>query len=94
MQFDIRTAALDDLAEQRIRLAVSLLPAYRLRGRLGAWDGTRCDLLIAAAGDAYGHRALSLAQRRARRSWRSARRSPIWAPSRSVRPVRPRSWPG
>jgi hypothetical protein len=64
MQFDIRTAALDDLAEQRIRLAVSLLPAYRLRGRLGAWDGTRCDLLIAAAGDAYGHRALSLAQRR------------------------------
>lgn len=64
MLLDIRTAALDDLAEQRVRLAVSLLPAYRLRGRLGAWDGTRCDLLIAAADDVYGHRALSLARRR------------------------------
>lgn len=64
MLFDIRTAALDDLAEQRVRLAVSLLPAYRLRGRLGTWDGRRCDLLIAAADDVYGLRALSLAQRR------------------------------
>lgn len=61
MLFDIRTAALDDLAEQRVRLAVSLLPAYRLRGRLGAWDGTPCHLLIAAADDTHGHRALSLA---------------------------------
>ena len=64
MLFDIRTAALDDLVEQRVRLAVSLLGAYRLRARSGAWDGTRCHLLIASADDSYGRQALSIAQRR------------------------------
>jgi len=62
--FDIRTAALDDLVEQRVRLAVSLLGAYRLRAKVGPWDGTRCHLLIASSDDAYGQQALSLAQRR------------------------------
>lgn len=64
MLFDIRTAALDDLVEQRVRLAISLLPAYKLRGRASPWDGTRCHLLVAAADDAYGHQALTLAMRR------------------------------
>lgn len=64
MLFDIRTAALDELAEQRVRLAVSLLPAYQLRARVGSWDGTRCHLLVAAAGDAYGRQVLRLASRR------------------------------
>ena len=64
MLFDIRTAALDDLVEQRVRLATSLLGAYRLRAKVDAWDGTRCHLLIASAEDSYGRQALSLAQRR------------------------------
>lgn len=64
MLFDIRTAALDDLVDQRVRLAVSLLGAYRLRARLSAWDGTRCHLLIASADDAYGRQAIELAHRR------------------------------
>ena len=64
MLFDIRTAALDESVEQRILLAVSLLGAYRLRARLGAWDGTRCHLLIASSDDACGRQALDLAQRR------------------------------
>ncbi|MCD9028023.1 hypothetical protein LDO26_07355 [Luteimonas sp. BDR2-5] len=61
MLFDIRTAALDDLVEQRIRLAASLLGAYKLRARVSPWDGTRCHLLVAPIGDAYGRQALSRA---------------------------------
>ena len=64
MLFHIRTAALDDLAEQRVRLAASLLGAYRLRAKVDAWDGTRCHLLVASSDDAYGRQALSIAQRR------------------------------
>ncbi len=64
MRLDVRTAALDDATEQRLRLAVSLLGAYRLRIRLNPWDGTRCDLLVASTDDAYGVRALAQAQRR------------------------------
>ena len=64
MRLDARTAALDDATEQRVRLAASLLGAYRLRVRLTPWDGTRCDLLIASTEDAYGVQALALARRR------------------------------
>lgn len=64
MHFDVRTAALDDLIEHHVRLAVSLLGAHHLHARLGPWDGTRCDLLIASADDAYGMQALRLACRR------------------------------
>ncbi len=64
MIFDIRTAALDDVFNQRVRLAASLLGAFRLRARVDAWDGTRCHLLIAAADDAYGQRTLALARER------------------------------
>ncbi len=48
MHFDVRTAALDDLIERHVRLAVSLLGAHQLHARLSPWDGTRCDLLIAS----------------------------------------------
>lgn len=64
MLFDIRTAALDEGLQQRVRLAVSLLAAERLHAQIGAWDGTRCHLLIAAIDDEYGRRALALALRR------------------------------
>lgn len=64
MHFDVRTAALDDLIEHHVRLAVSLLGAHHLHARLSPWDGTRCDLLIASADDACGMRALRLACRR------------------------------
>ena len=64
MDLDVRTAVLEEATEQRLRLAISLLGAYRLRIRLNPWDGTRCDLLIASADDAYGARVLAQAQRR------------------------------
>lgn len=64
MFFDIRTAALDEGLQQRVRLAVSLLGAEHLRARISGWDGTRCHLLIAAIDDEYGRRSLALALRR------------------------------
>lgn len=64
MQFDIRFAALDGQVEQRLRLAASLLGAYRLRAQVSAWDGTRCHLLVASTDDAYGRQALGIAARR------------------------------
>lgn len=64
MRFDIRTAALDELLEQRLRLAVSLLGSFRIRANVTPWDGTRCDLLVAAANDRDGQEAVGLAERR------------------------------
>lgn len=64
MLFDIRTAALDDLTEQRLQLAVSLLGAWRMRARITPWDGTSCHLLVTDVDDAYGRRAMALAARR------------------------------
>lgn len=64
MRIDIRTAALDDDVERRVRLAANLLAAYRLQARVSAWDGTRCHLLVAAADDQYGRQAIALASRR------------------------------
>lgn len=64
MQFDIRTAALNDDVERRVGLAVSQFMANDLRARVSPWDGTRCNLLVAAAADAYGYQALALALRR------------------------------
>lgn len=61
---DIATAALSDQVEQRIRIAVSLLPAYRITARVRAWDGTRCDLLVTDLSDAYGRQAFELAKKR------------------------------
>lgn len=61
MFFDIRTAALDDLTEQRLRLAASLLGAQGASARIGAWDDTHCHLLVAGTDDAYGRHALALA---------------------------------
>lgn len=64
MRIDIRTAALDSEVERRIRISANLLAAYRLQAMVKAWDGTRCQLLVAAADDAYGQQAISLAARR------------------------------
>lgn len=61
---DIATAALSEQVEQRIRIAISLLPAYRIRARARAWDGTRCTLLVADLADAYGRRAFEVAKKR------------------------------
>lgn len=65
MQFDIRVAALHELTLKRVKMAATLLAAYGARARVSAWDGTRCHLLVAAGDDAYGQRALALAERRA-----------------------------
>lgn len=64
MIFDVRTAALDEASERRVRLAVSLLGADSLQAEVTPWDGTRCHLLVALSDDEYGRRALSLALRR------------------------------
>lgn len=61
---DIATAALDEQAEQRIRLAATLLAAWRITARVRAWDGTRCTLLVADLGDAYGRQAFVRARSR------------------------------
>ncbi len=64
MHYDIRTAALCDDSEKRVRLAAKLLAAYKINARVGAWDGTRCHLLVAAGEDAYGAQAMALARKR------------------------------
>ncbi len=61
---DIATAALNEQVEQRIRIAASLLPAYRIGAKVRPWDGTRCSLLITDLSDAYGHQAFELAKKR------------------------------
>jgi hypothetical protein len=61
---DIATAALGEQAEQRIRLAATLLAAWRIPARVRAWDGTRCTLLVADLGDAYGRQAFARARAR------------------------------
>lgn len=61
---DIATAALNEQVEQRIRIAASLLPAYRIGAKVRPWDGTRCGLLITDLSDAYGRQAFALARRR------------------------------
>lgn len=61
---DIATAALNEQVEQRIRIAASLLPAYRIGANVRPWDGTRCGLLITDPSDAYGRQAFELAKRR------------------------------
>lgn len=61
---DIATAALNENVEQRIRIAASLLPAYKIGANVRAWDGTRCSLLITDPNDAYGRQAFELAKKR------------------------------
>ncbi|HET8899359.1 MAG TPA: hypothetical protein VFN09_11370 [Rhodanobacteraceae bacterium] len=64
MRIDLRVAALDEATEQRVRLAATLLGAYRLRVRVDAWDGSRCHLLLACPHDPWGKRATEQAGRR------------------------------
>jgi hypothetical protein len=61
---DIATAALNEQVEQRIRIAASLLPAYKIGANVRPWDGTRCGLLITDPSDAYGRQAFELAKKR------------------------------
>lgn len=61
---DITFSALGEQAEQRVRLAVQLLAAYRIRAKIRAWDGTRCSLLVTDLSDAYGRRTHDLARAR------------------------------
>lgn len=57
-------AGLDESLEQRLRLAAGALAAHGIEARANAWDGTRCDAVIADPQDAYGRRVLDLARRR------------------------------
>jgi len=61
---DIATAALGEQAEQRVRIAASLLAAWRVRAQVRDWDGTRCTLLVANVADAYGRQAFVRARSR------------------------------
>lgn len=61
---DIAIAALNEQVEQRIRIAASLLPAYRIGAKVRPWDGTRCGLLITDPSDEYGRQAFALARKR------------------------------
>jgi hypothetical protein len=64
MHYDIRTAALCDDSEKRVKLAAKLLAAYKINARVDPWDGTRCHLVVAAGDDAYGVQAMAIARRR------------------------------
>lgn len=64
MRVDVRYAALDDQAEQRVRIAARLLAAHGREARVAAWDGTRCDAVVVAFDDGYGQRVLEIARRR------------------------------
>ncbi|TDR46812.1 hypothetical protein DFR29_103348 [Tahibacter aquaticus] len=64
MRIDLRTAALTDSEDQRVRIAASLLGAVRIEAKPSPWDGTRCDVVIVNADDAYGRQVLALAQKR------------------------------
>lgn len=64
MRIDLRTAALTDPEEQKVRLAANLLGAVRIEAKLSPWDGTRCDVVVVNADDAYGRRVMELAQKR------------------------------
>ena len=64
LRADIATAALSEQAEQRIRIAASLLAAWRVRGQVRSWDGTRCTLLVADIADTYGRQAYVRARSR------------------------------
>ncbi|WP_257389018.1 hypothetical protein, partial [Tahibacter caeni] len=64
MRLDLRTAALTELEEQRVRIAAQLLAAHGGEARVGAWDGTRCDLVVLNADDGYGRHVLDIARRR------------------------------
>lgn len=61
---DIATAALNDTIEQRVRIAASVLPAFHIRAKVRAWDGTRCGVLVTDIFDAYGRQAYALAVKR------------------------------
>lgn len=61
---DIAIAALDEDTMQRLRIAASLLAAYRIQARVRDWDGTRCSVLVADHADAYGRQASDIARRR------------------------------
>ncbi|MDQ8038280.1 MAG: hypothetical protein REI12_12720 [Pedobacter sp.] len=54
MRIDIRIAGLPDYAAPRARLAAQLMAAFRYEAEFSAWDGSRCDVLIADIEDGYG----------------------------------------
>ncbi len=64
LRADIATAALSDQAEQRVRIAASLLAAWRVSAKVRGWDGTRCTLLVADIADTYGRQAYVRARSR------------------------------
>jgi hypothetical protein len=64
MPIDLRYAGLDAAMEQRLRLAANALAAHKLEARATQWDGTRCDVVAADPGDAYGRRVLDIARKR------------------------------
>lgn len=64
MRKTIKFAALDESAEQRVKLAARLLAAHHIKARVEPWDGMRCDAVVADADDAYGRQVIDSAQRR------------------------------
>jgi hypothetical protein len=64
MRYDLRFAGLEPVLEQRLRLAANALAAHRLQAKASPWDGTRCDIVVVDAKDAYGRRTMEIAQKR------------------------------
>ena len=64
MFVDLRYAGLEPDIERRVRFAANGLAAFRLNVKASAWDGTRCDILVTDANDAYGLTVVDIARRR------------------------------
>ncbi len=64
----ISVLGLDAEVQQRVGMAANLLAASGIKALLMPWDGTRRDLLIANASDAYASSALALMRRRGGKS--------------------------
>lgn len=64
MRIDFRIAGLSGNIESRARLTAQLIAAAGFEALVSQWDGTRCQILVADADDAYGMRCLEQAARR------------------------------
>lgn len=60
----IRHAGLRPDQEQRLRLAATALAAHGIQASVASWDGTRCQVAVVNADDAYGRKVLDVALRR------------------------------
>lgn len=60
----VRHAGLDEAFARRLSIACRVGHASQQSIQCAPWDGTRCDLVVASAHDAYGRKVMDIARRR------------------------------